>query len=102
MSIEYDITSVGGGATPKAYVGFFNSASQGNTGLTNYEPNATGHMKTVYNTDGTVQCWLDTTLMTDVVSSSTSPTLTDDPVYLKLNTGGNRTFTIKNMKIKPL
>ena len=102
MSIEYDITGVGGTYSPKAYVGFFNSASQGNQGLTNYEPNTTGHMKTVYNANSTVNCWFNDTLLTDTVSSSTSPTLTDDPVFLKLSTGSSRTFIIKNLKIKAL
>ena len=99
--IEFDITEVGGSATPKLYIGFFDSYSQGNAGITNYQPNTTGHIKIEYQ-NNTVQLWLNDTLLTDAESSSTSPTVTTTPLYLKLSTGGQRQFTIKNMKIKAL
>ena len=100
-SIEYDITQVGGSYTPKSYDGFFSAYGQGNTGLCNFEPNATGHVKITY-ANNTVQYSLDNTLLTDTVSSSTSPTITTTPVYYKISTGSSRQYTIKNMKIKSL
>lgn len=101
MCVEYDITAVGGSQSPKFYAGLFSDYSQGNTGITNYQPNATGHIKMVYQND-TVQTWLNDTLMTDNDSSSTNPTVTTEPVYYKVSTGGQRTFTIKNLKIKSI
>lgn len=100
-SIEYDITQVGGSNTPKSYDGFFDTYSQGNTGLVNWQPSTTGHVKIVYQ-NNTVQYWLDDVLQTDSVSQTTNPTVTTTPIYYKTSTGGNRTYTIKNMKIKPL
>ena len=100
-SIEYDITSVGGTNTPKYYSGFFDAYSQGNAGITNYDINSTGHVKIVYQ-NNIVQMWIDDVLQTDTISSTTNPTVTTTPLYYKVSTGGNRTFTIKNMKIKPL
>lgn len=100
MSIEYDITQVGG-TQYFIYKGFFDSYSQGNNGITNYQINTTGHVKIVYQ-NNTVQLWIDDVLQTDKISSTTNPTVTTTPLYYKVSTGGNRTFTIKNMKIKPL
>ena len=100
MSIEYDITTVAG-ASPTFYAGFFDSYSQGNAGITNYQPSTTGHAKVVYQND-TVQMWLDNTLLTDDSSRSTSPTVTTTPVYYKIATGSSRQYTIKNIKIKAL
>lgn len=101
MSVEYDMTYGTGTYNPKMWIGFFDSYSQGNSGITNYEINNTGHIKIVYQ-NNTVQCWLDNTLLTEQNSSSTSPTVTTTPLYHKLSTGGDRKITIKNIKIKPL
>lgn len=99
--IEYDITSVGGNYTPKYYSGFFDTYSQGNAGITNYHISTTGHVKIVYQ-NNTVQMWIDDVLQNDIDSSTTNPTVTTTPLYYKVSTGSDRTFIIKNIKIKPL